>query len=136
MYKPISKANIRLKTEEVNTIKPSPSPTPAQNIPRINTSTLLAAKVGEKYQAEIFTGLVGSHGDLKVAVEGLPEGLILGSCSQEYDNKLVPTPNTQGKCLIEGVPVKEGVYPIKISVTNDNSYGSNTSLSTLYLLVK
>ncbi len=44
-------------------------------------------------------------------------------------------PNTQTKCVIEGIPAKDGLYPIKISATNKNNNGYNTVEQTINLVV-
>ena len=120
MYQPVSKPNIQPKTEKLNTIKPSPSPTTVQSMPQINTASLPVAKVGQKYQADIFASLANSHQNLTAKVEGLPEGLLLGKCSLEYDVKFSPVPNTQIKCLVTGTPNKAGFYQLKVSVENED----------------
>jgi len=120
MSKPVSKPNIQPRTEKINTIKPSPSPTRVQSIPQINTASLPVAKAGQKYQANIFASLANSHQNLTAKVEGLPEGLLLGKCSLEYDVKFIPIPNTQLKCPVTGTPSKAGFYQLKVSVENED----------------
>ena len=133
--KPVSKPDVQPETEKANMVTPSPSPSPVQSIPRINTASLPLAKVGEKYQAEIFTSLTDSHGDLTIKVNGLPDGLVLQKCNQDFDIKLIPIPNTQARCFIEGIPTKYGLYSIKISVMVKNNYGNNTVEQIIALVV-
>jgi hypothetical protein len=89
--------------------------------PQINTSELPHAKVGVKYQSVVLATLTNANEDLQISVAGLPEGLSLGECGQEFNTNLIPIPNTRTRCVIEGIPIKVGLYQIKISVTNKNN---------------
>ena len=136
MSKPVSKPNIQPRTEKINTIKPSPSPTRVQSIPQINTASLPVAKAGQKYQANIFASLANSHQNLTAKVEGLPEGLVLGKCSLEYDVKFSPVPNTQIKCPVTGIPNASGFYQLKVNVQyEDKGYGYRTTEDIIPLIV-
>jgi len=77
----------------------------------------------------------GSHQNLEMTVANLPEGLTLGKCRQEFDSKLIPTPNTLTKCVIEGTPAKDGLYQIKVSATNKNNSGYHTVEKIIDLVV-
>ena len=104
-------------------------------LPYINTSELPPAEVGVKYQAEIFASLSNANEDLTIKVVDLPEGLTSEKCSQEFDSKLIPTPNTLAKCIIEGIPTKDGLYLIKVNTTNKNINGYNTIEQTINLVI-
>jgi hypothetical protein len=135
-YKSKSKFNNQSQAKKASTIKISPSRIPQLTpFPQINTGSLPSAKVGEKYQSEVFASLPNTNEDLTIKVDGLPEGLILGKCSHVSNIKLIPTPNTQTKCLIEGIPAKDGLYHIKVSTTYKNSNGYNTVEETIDLVV-
>jgi len=104
--------------------------------PQINTGNLPPAKVGEKYKGEMVSNLTGADEDLKIYVDSLPDGLAIGKCSQELNTKLIPTPNTQEKCLIEGIPTKAGIYHLKVSVFMGNDAGNiHTIVNTIDLTV-
>ena len=103
--------------------------------PHINTFELPPAEVGTEYRSEVFASLSNANEDLTIKVDGLPEGLTLGKCSQEFNTHHIPTPNTQKRCIIEGVPTKDGLYQIKVSVTNKNSDGYNTVENTVDFVV-
>lgn len=124
IYKYKSELNNQSKIEKVNTIKTSPFP--QQSIPQLNTGSLLPAKVGEKYQGEVLASLSNANEDLTIDIEGLPNELTLEKCSQEFNTKLIPAPNTQTKCVIEGIPNKIGVYHLKITATYKYDNGYNT----------
>lgn len=136
MYQPVSNYDSRPKIEKLNTIKPSPSPTRVQSIPQINTASLPVAKAGQKYQANIFASLANAHQSLTAKVEGLPEGLLLGKCSLEYDVKFSPVPNTQIKCPVTGIPNASGFYQLKVNVQyEDKGYGYRTTEDIIPLIV-
>lgn len=103
--------------------------------PQINTFELPDAKAGTGYYSEVFATLSGANEDLTINVTGLPDGLNIGKCRQEFDSKLIPAPNTQTKCTIEGIPSKEGTYHITISTSNKNNYSYNTVEQTIDLSV-
>jgi hypothetical protein len=103
--------------------------------PQINTFELPPAKAGAGYYSEVFATLTNANEDLQITVTGLPDGLTLGKCSQEFDFKLIPTPNTLTKCVIEGTPAKDGLYQIKVSATNKNNSGYHTVEQTIDLAV-
>lgn len=124
IYKYKSELNNQSKIEKVNTIKTSPFP--HQNMPQLNTGSLPSAKVGEKYQGEVLASLSNANEDLTIDIEGLPNELTLEKCSQEFNTKLIPTPNTQTKCIIEGIPIKVGLYHLKITATYKYDNGYNT----------
>jgi hypothetical protein len=65
----------------------------------------------------------------------MPNGFTLGKCSQEFNTKLIPTPNTLTKCLIEGIPIKAGLYHLKMSVTNKDNDAYRTVENTVDLIV-
>lgn len=132
-YKYKSELNNQSKTEKVNTIKTSPFP--HQNMPRLNTGSLPSAIVGEKYQGEVLASLSSANEDLTIDIEGLPNELTLEKCSQEFNTKLIPTPNTQTKCIIKGIPIKTGFYPLKITATYKYDNGYNTVENTVDLTV-
>ncbi len=136
-YKSRSKINSQSQVKKADIIKISPSFSPQpSSFPQINTASLPPAKVGEKYQTEVFASIANANKDITVKVEGLPNGLTLGKCSQKFNIKLIPTPNTQAKCLIEGIPTKAGAYHLKMSVTNKTDDGVyETVESTIDLIV-
>lgn len=124
-----SELKIRPKTGSKDTIK-------SLSVAYINTFTLPPAKADEKYYSEVVATLMGTHADLPISVVGLPDGLSLEECSQKFDSTLISTPNTQTKCFIKGVPIKTGLYNIKISVTNKgNDGGYHTVMNTIELRV-
>lgn len=97
-------------------------------IPYINTFELPPAEVGAIYQSEIVASLSGVHKDIKISVNGLPEGLTLGKCLQSLDSKFLSEPNTLIICRLQGTPVKAGTYQLKItsSTTADYPNAENT----------
>jgi len=88
--------------------------------PFINTSELPNAKKGVYYQSEILASTQGSHQDLEMTVANLPEGLALGKCQQEFDVKVITTPNTLLKCPVEGIPLNAGEYRLEVSAKITN----------------
>lgn len=91
--------------------------------PFINTFEFPPAKAGKEYRAEVFATLPNVNEDLTISITGLPDGLILGKCSQKFDISLIPTPNTQIKCFIEGIPAKDGVYQVKVTAIDKSDWG-------------
>jgi hypothetical protein len=128
IYKYKSELNNQSKIGKINTTKMNP-------LPYINTFELPNAKVGTGYYGEVFATLMGANEDLPITITDLPDGLTLGKCSQEFDSKLIPTPNTLTKCLIEGIPAKDGLYQTKVSATNKNNSGYHTVEQTIDLVV-
>ena len=128
IYKYKSELKDQSKIESVDTIKTTP-------VAYINTFELPPAKAGDEYYSEVFATLTGSNEDLTIGVTGLPDGLTLGKCHQEFDSILIPAPNTQTKCIIEGIPTKAGLYQLKISTTTKNNDGYNTVENTVDLTV-
>lgn len=130
IYKYKSELNNQSKIKKTNTTKMSSIP-----LPYLNTFELPNAKVGTKYRGEVFATLTNTNENLVVSIEGLPDGLTLGQCTQEFNSKFIPIPNTQTKCTIEGIPSKEGVYHITISTSNKNNNSYNTVEQTIDLAI-
>jgi len=102
-------------------------------IPFINTYGLPPGQTSVNYRTEVFATIPGGHEDLTITVNGLPEGLSLGECVQRFDSQLLPQPNTQTKCSIKGIPIKIGVYQVKIIDSTEGNY--NTTVNTINLVV-
>lgn len=101
--------------------------------PYVNTFEFLPTKVGEKYQSEVFASLQGSHESLEIKASGLPEGLVLDNCTQSNDASSLPIPNTVTKCIIEGIPLKEGEYKVVLTAGTTGEF--NVAQSSLTLTI-
>lgn len=113
------------KTKTVNEIKQVEKEEVAL-VPYINTFELPPAKVGVKYQSEVFATISSVNENLSISIIGLPDGLALGQCGQEINTTFIPAPNTQTKCVIEGTPTKAGLYRLKLTAANKNNDSRNT----------
>ena len=100
-------------------------------IPYINTFEIPPARVGAKYQSEVFATVSSTNENLSISIAGLPDGLAIGQCSQEINAKSIPTPNTQTKCVIGGVPVKAGLYRLKLTAANKNNDRSTVAIDLI-----
>lgn len=135
----LSKYQTRLyeqtRTNQAQEIKAPETKTAVAIIPHVNTFALPPARVNEKYSQSVFASLAGANEDLTISVSGLPDGLSFGQCRQEFNINLIPVPNTQTSCVIEGTPIQSGLYHLKISASTSNQDGRNTTENTLDLVV-
>jgi hypothetical protein len=90
-------------------------PPRVNNAPTINTVTLPDATMGVPYTGEIFTSILGSHETLELNISHLPDGLKLTDCTQHFDSRIIPVPNTIRACSITGTPRASGTFQLAVT---------------------
>jgi alkanesulfonate monooxygenase SsuD/methylene tetrahydromethanopterin reductase-like flavin-dependent oxidoreductase (luciferase family) len=92
------------------------------------------AHTAELHQAEIFTNILGSHETLELNISNLPDGLKLTDCTQRYDSRIIPVPNTIRTCSITGIPRTAGTFQLAVTARIVNERVD--SVTTIPLIVK
>lgn len=126
-----NKAHISQGTPNPNTV----SQNNVSIIPYI--VALETATVGKEYKTAIEIGVYDRNVQINAKViSGLPPGLLLTSCSTEYDSLEIAkmrAKNSLAKCTIEGVPQESGNFTVRVAFSIEG--GISNAFKDLPLMV-
>jgi len=104
---------------------PIPPSTPISNqAPVIETTSLPTSKVGQQYKTTVRAYDNDQEDLLSINISGLPGKLNIAACTDTYENN-----RHYYDCLISGILIKAGTYPINIEVKDNHSNNAQVTLN-------